>query len=76
MKTVIFVTLCAVVYLAIGFGVLVLKASRDLIDAWDTVLALLFWPVIGVICVFYYATDGIKDKAQMLGEKLARRIKK
>jgi hypothetical protein len=76
MKTVIIITVCSTVYLAIGFGILVLKASRDWIDKEDTVLALLFWPVVLFACIFYYAAEGIKDKAQKLGFKLAKRLKK
>lgn len=76
MKTVIFVILCTMVYLIIGFGVLVLRARTHLVNTEDTVLALLLWPVIGLTYIFYYTTDGIKDVAQTLGNKLARRMKK
>jgi len=76
MKTVIIVTLCMIAYLLIGFGVLVMRARTHYVDVEDTVIAMLFWPVICLTYVFYYATDGIKNAAQMLGGKLARWMKK
>lgn len=76
MKTVIIIAVCVVAYLLIGFGVLVVRASRDWIDNNDTVLALLFWPVVLLVCAFYYATEGIKNSAQKLGFKLEKRMKK
>jgi len=76
MKTVIIITLCVVAYLLIGFGVLVMRARTYDVDLEDTALALLLWPVIGLIYVFYYMIDRIRSNAQTLGEKLAKRIKK
>jgi len=76
MKTVIFVILCTMVYLIIGFGVLVLRARTHFVNTEDTVLALLLWPVIVVLYILYNMAESIRNSAQTLGNKLDIRMKR
>jgi hypothetical protein len=76
MKTAIIVILCVIGYLAIGFVMLVLRASKCWIDGEDTAIVLLFWPIVGVLYGVCYVGERIKDLAQDLGGKLAKKIPK
>lgn len=76
MKTIIIITLCVATYLLIGFGVLVMRARTHYIDLEDTLLAILFWPLIALMFVSYSIAEGIRSNAQTIGEKLGRRMKK
>jgi hypothetical protein len=76
MKTVIIIVLCVVAYLLIGFGALVMRARTYYINLEDTVLAMLLWPMIVVTYVLYNMAESVRSKAQIIGEKLGRRMKK
>ena len=76
MKTAIIVAVCVIGYLAIGFGALVLRASKHWIDLDDTGIMLLAWPIVGVICGVCYIGERIKDLAQNLGGDLAKKMPK
>lgn len=61
---------CVLAYLAIGFLWLVDRARRYAIDIEDVAIAMLFWPIVMILCLLYSLVERIKRLAVVCAERI------
>lgn len=66
------VVACVVIYLAIGFGALVVRARKYHIDGYDVFVLMLFWPIVGIAYAIWSLGNAIIRLANKLSEKLPK----
>ena len=76
MKTAIIVILCVIGYMAIGFGLLVLRAKKYSIQEVDSLAYLLVWPIVVIANAitngFEHFFEWVTKTARSLGDKLSK----
>ena len=76
MKTLIVVVLSIIGYLTIGFLWLVNRARNYAIDLEDVVIAILFWPIVMILCLLYSLIERIKHLAIICAERIDAKLHK
>lgn len=61
---------CVLAYLAIGFLWLVDRARKYAIDIEDVAIAMLFWPIVIILCLLYSLIERIKHLAIICAERI------
>lgn len=67
---------CVLAYLAIGFLWLVDRARKYAIDIEDVALAMLFWPIVMILCLLYSLVERIKHLAIICAERIDTKLHK
>lgn len=75
MKTLI-IFACVLAYLAIGFLWLVDRARKYAIDIEDVAVAMLFWPIVMILCLLYFLVERIKRLAIICAERVDAKLHK
>lgn len=67
---------CVLAYLAIGFLWLVDRARRYAIDMEDVAIAMLFWPIVIILCLLYSLVEKIKHLAIICAKRIDAKLPK